>query len=66
MSYKPLASKNKHPKVQFEEYLYNFGEPKDDIRRYIPSKIEAVLVDSCLDTKQQFRQLVRMKRKQSV
>ena len=55
----------KHPKVQFEEYLCNLGEPKDANRRHIPSEVEAELIVNNLDTKQQFRQLAKMNRKPS-
>jgi len=35
--------KQKHPKVDFQQYLYNSGEPTDDFSHDTPAEIEAEL-----------------------
>jgi hypothetical protein len=35
--------KQKHPKVGFQQYLYNSGEPKDDFSQVTPAEIAAEL-----------------------
>lgn len=38
--------KNKHPKLFFKQYLYNLGEPWDDISNDTPPELEAELLEN--------------------
>lgn len=49
----------KHPKVNYEDYLYNPGEPVDDISHDVPAELEVELLHSSFLMKRRFRQSAR-------
>ena len=47
MSYEYLKNKQqKHPKVHFQQYLYNSGEPREDISNAPSAELEAELLEN--------------------
>jgi len=62
VSHSNHAIKNKqqgHPKVYFEQYLYNAGEPKDDISQDTPALLEAELLEDSYFLRRQLRRTAR-------
>ena len=57
MSYEHSAQKNKHPKVYFEQYLYNAGEPWDDRSSDTPPELEAELLENSYFMRQRARRI---------
>lgn len=56
------AIKNKqqrHPKVFFEQYLYNSSEPVDDISSDTPPELEAELLENSYAMRGQMRRIAR-------
>ena len=49
----------KHPKVHFEQYLFNSHEPCDDISNDIPPELEAELLENTFSLKGRVRRLAR-------
>jgi hypothetical protein len=47
--------KQKHPKVHFQQYLYNSGEPRDDFSHDTPAELEAELLENSYLMRRQFR-----------
>lgn len=57
MSHDYSAIKNKQPKVHFQEYLYNIGEPRDDISSDFPQSQEAELLEDSFSMRRRFRSI---------
>ena len=57
MSHKYPAIKNRHPKVYFEQYLYNAGEPWDDRSSDTPPELEAELLENSYFMRQKMRRI---------
>ena len=58
MSHSTNAMKNKnqkHPKVGFNQYLYNAGEPSDDASHDLPPELEVELLENSHSMKRRFR-----------
>ncbi|MDO8266144.1 MAG: hypothetical protein Q7T41_04365 [Candidatus Saccharibacteria bacterium] len=51
----------KHPKIYFEQYLYNASEPIDDDDNTMPAELEAELLENNYNTKtrHQFRRIAQ-------
>jgi len=64
MSYESPSRKNKQPKVHFEQYLHNFGEPQDDVSKDLPAELQAELLDDSQAMRRHFRHFARLKRGQ--
>ncbi|HUD05311.1 MAG TPA: hypothetical protein VMR18_00105 [Candidatus Saccharimonadales bacterium] len=65
MSHSIRAIKNKqqkHPKVDFHQYLYNSGEPSDDNTYAVPAELEAEMLESSFSMKRQLRYVARIMR----
>ena len=65
MSHSTYAIKNKHqkhPKVYFQQYLYNSNEPVDDISRDVPAELEAELLEDSYLMRRQFRRMAKKMR----
>lgn len=66
MSQDSQATKNKHQKVYFEQYLSNSGEPWDDISNDTPPELEAELLTNSHFMRRQVRRIAeRMRRRYS-
>lgn len=59
MSHDYSAIKNKHPKENFRQYLYNANEPRDDVSSDTPAEFETELLGSSRFMRQQFRQIAQ-------
>lgn len=53
---------NKHPKVHFEQYLYNSSEPLDDISSDTPPELKAELLENSFIQKRRFRRIAQRMR----
>ena len=65
MSHEYSAIKNKqqkHPKVHFQQYLYNAGELWDDFASDLPAELEAELLENTYPIKRRFRQIAQRMR----
>lgn len=65
MSHEYSAIKNKqqkHPKVHFQQYLYNSGELWDDFASDLPTELEAELLENSYPIKRRFRQIAQRMR----
>lgn len=65
MSQEFSSSKNKHqkhPKVQFEQYLYDPGEPLESTRGLSLSEIQADLLEDSFFIKRRFRNIAERSR----
>jgi hypothetical protein len=65
MSHDYSAIKNKHPKVYFEQYLYNSGEPLDDVFSDTPFAQEAELIENSRSMRRRFRHIAQDLRNRS-
>ncbi len=59
MSHQYATDKNKHPKVYFEQYLYNSGEPFDEISSDTPPELEAELLENSFNMRRRFRHIAK-------
>jgi hypothetical protein len=59
MSYIYSARKNKHPKVQFEQYLNSEDEPEEHIYSYLPMEFEGDVLSSSYIGRRQLRNTAR-------
>jgi hypothetical protein len=59
MSHEYLTSKNKNPKVHFQQYLYNSNEPRDDISGASPSELETELLEDSYLMRRRFRHIAQ-------
>lgn len=58
--YSPRMSKQqKHPRVHFQQYLYNAREPRDDLLSDLPAELEAELLENSHDMRRHVRRLAR-------
>lgn len=65
MHHQSTLGKNKeqrHPKVNFHQYLYYSGEPRDDISHDEPAEFEAELVENSYLMRRKFRHDAQRKR----
>ncbi len=65
MPHRDYATKNKqqkHPKINFRQYLYNSGEPRFDIFRGSSNELSIDLLEDSYDMKRRFRQIARKMR----
>lgn len=44
-----------HPKVHFQQYLYNADEPDDEVSHDVPSELEAELLENSFFMKRRLR-----------
>ena len=68
MSHSSITTKNKqqkHPKVYFQQYLFNSGEPQYDTSTDLPSELEAELVENSYVMRRHFRHLASRLRDRS-
>ena len=66
MSHLTIANKNKqqkHPKVYFEQYLYNANEPAYDGTNDLPPDLEAELLGHSHNMRQHLRHIARRMRR---
>lgn len=66
MSQDSQATKNKqqkHPKVYFDQYLSNLGEPLDDVLGDTPPEIEARLLINSHSMRRQVRRMAQRMRR---
>ncbi len=55
-TYTRLTNKQqKHPKVHFQQYLYNANEPREDMSTSLPAELEAELLENSESMRQNFR-----------
>jgi hypothetical protein len=59
MSHEYLASKNKNPKVHFQQYLCNPDEPLDDTSDATSAELEAELSGNSYFMRRQFRRIAQ-------
>jgi len=52
----------KHPKVRYEQYLYNAGEPQDYVSHDTPALLEAELLENSFLLKRRFKHTVQKMR----
>lgn len=62
MSHTYSTVNNKHPKVHFQQYLYNAGEPRDDISNDTPVELEAELLENSHSMKGRVRHIAQRMR----
>lgn len=59
MSNEYEAIKNRHPKVHFEQYLFNISEPRDDDSSNTPPEFEAELLENSYNMRRKFRHIAQ-------
>lgn len=55
-----------HPKVFFEQYLYNLSDPRDDSSYNTPPELEAELLENSLVMKRRYRHIAQRLRKRYI
>lgn len=63
-TYTTKNKQQKHPRVYFQQYLYNSSEPLDDISHDTPPELEAELLENSYLMRQQFRHMAQRMRNQ--
>jgi len=64
-TYSKLTNKHqKHPKVHFQQYLYNASEPREYISGSSPAELEAELLENSESMRQSFRHRAHRMRSQ--
>ena len=56
------SKEQKHPRVQFQQYLSSAGEPRDVTSRGIPTDLDAELIGDVYAMRRQFRHLAHKMR----
>ena len=59
MSQYSATNKNKHPKVYFEQYLYNSREPLDNFSSDTPPELEAEQLENSFTMRRRFRHIAQ-------
>lgn len=54
-----MNKQQKHPKVNFKQYLYNSGEPGDDTDFNISAELEAELLEGSYYMKRRIRRIAQ-------
>jgi len=65
MPHRKYVTKNKqqkHPKINFRQYLYNSGEPRFDIFRGSSNELTSDFLEDGYAIKRRFRQIARKMR----
>ena len=57
MSYDYSLQKNKHPKVNFQQYLYNIDEPTDSVMKDARAAVGYGLLDDMHAMRRRFRRI---------
>ncbi len=60
MSHDYSTRNNKNPKVQFQQYLYNSSEPRDNVSNDSPSAGETELLESSHAMRKRFRYVAQI------
>ncbi|HUD10726.1 MAG TPA: hypothetical protein VMR28_03590 [Candidatus Saccharimonadales bacterium] len=64
--YSTPNKQQKHPKTYFQQYLYNAGEPQDDISQDSPGLREAELLEDSYFMRRKFRHIARRLRERDL
>ncbi len=57
--YATTNKQRKHPKVYFQKYLPNFGEPRHDIASHTPAELDVELLQNSYSGKRRFRHIAQ-------
>lgn len=49
----------KHPKLHFQRYLFNSGEPRWNESSFLPPELEAELLENSYDMRRNFRHIAK-------